>query len=91
MVVIASPGRRRVFELNRDAADGVILTQRVADPVFGHQDASEVGMVLELDAEHVVDLALEGFAARIEIEHRRHSRVVGRHLHPQPDAIAFGV
>src|SRR5688572_11511665 len=59
VVVIASTGRGSGFELHRNAADGVVLAQRVADPVFGHQYAREIGVIVELDAEHVVDLALE--------------------------------
>src|SRR3954465_12070901 len=81
VVVIASAGGRSVFELNRDTADRIVLTQRVADPVLGHQYAGEIRMVLELDTEHVVDLALEGLAAGIEIEHRRDTGIIGRYLH----------
>jgi len=38
-------------------ADRVVATQGVSDPVVGHEDARQVGMVVEDDPEHVVRLA----------------------------------
>ena len=57
--VIAASSRPRVFlERDRHARGRVVLAQRVADPVVGHEDAREVGVAVERDAEQVVDLAL---------------------------------
>ena len=44
--------------------DVVVLAQRVADPVLGHEDAGQVGVAVEADAEHVVHLALHRLGAR---------------------------
>src|SRR4051812_19005421 len=38
--------------------DRVVLAQRVTVPVVGHQDAARIGMIPELDAEHVEGLPL---------------------------------
>ena len=43
----ASTVDRRALELHRDAADGVVLAERVALPVLGHEDAGEVGVAVE--------------------------------------------
>ena len=52
-VIVAAHGRsasrrssrlRCALELHGDAAHVVVLAQRVADPVLGHQDAGEVGV-----------------------------------------------
>ena len=48
-----SPMSTGTFDLHR-----VVLAQRVAFPVVGHQDAPQVGMPLEHDAEQVEHLAL---------------------------------
>src|SRR5689334_10991901 len=39
--------------------DAVILAQRVALPAVGEQDALQVGMSFEADAEHVEDFTLQ--------------------------------
>src|SRR2546423_11461459 len=54
--------------------------------VLGHEDAAVVGVVAELDAEHVVDLALLEVRARPEVADGLDLRVVHAHarLHPQP-------
>ena len=49
----------------------VVLAQRVADPVVGHEDAGEVGVAGELDAEQVVDLALGEVHARVQVGEAR--------------------
>ena len=36
----------------------VVLAERVAHPVLGHEDAGEVGVAVEADAEEVEHLAL---------------------------------
>jgi hypothetical protein len=60
----------------------------VAIPVLGHEDAGEVGVIGERDAEHVVHLALHRLGAGIQVEQRGDGGVVGGHLHAQPDALA---
>ena len=73
-------------ELHGDRAAVVVLAQRVAFPILGHQDAGEVGMVAERDAEHVEHLSLHRLGARVEVEQRVDRRIIGRHLHAQTDA-----
>src|SRR3954467_1000625 len=83
-----SPGPWRFFELHGDAPDGVVLAQGVALPVVGHEDARQVGMALEDDPEHVVDLALHGLATGKHLEQRRERRLSLGNLGPHPDALA---
>src|SRR5687768_18483982 len=47
-----------------DAAEGVVLAEGVAAEAVPGEDAAEVGVVEEGDAEHVVDLALRPLGAR---------------------------
>ena len=49
-----SSGRRCALELHGDATDVVVLAERVAVPVVGHEDAGQVGVAVERDAEQVV-------------------------------------
>src|SRR5579884_643372 len=51
---LAAPVRLR----QADARERVVLAERVADPIGGHQDAREIRVTGEADAEEVVDLAL---------------------------------
>jgi len=44
--------------------NGVVFAQRVALPVVGHEDAPQIRMAGELDAEHVEYFALEPIAVR---------------------------
>ncbi len=57
------------------------------------EDAAQVGMAAEADAEHVPDLPLRPERALPERHRRRHLGVVARdgHLHPQPVAAGEGV
>ena len=71
--------------------DVVVLAQRVAHPVLGHEDAGHVGVTVEDDAEHVEHLALHGLGAGVDGEQRRAGGIVARHLHPQADALALAV
>ena len=82
-----SSGVRGALELHRDAPDGVVLAQRVAVPVLGHEDAGEVGVAVEADAEHVEHLALQRLGAGVDVEQRRARRVVVGHLDPQPEPL----
>src|SRR4029077_15599594 len=44
----------------------VVLTQREALPLVGHQDAPHVGVSRELDTEHVVDFALQPVGRQVD-------------------------
>src|SRR5580704_11324205 len=44
--------------------DAVILAQRMAFPTVGQQNAFQVGVAIELDAEHVEDFALQPVRSR---------------------------
>src|SRR5581483_2678097 len=59
-VVTRSPRAHRVLELHGHAAHGVVLPQGMPFPVLGHEDAREVGMVVEGDAHHVERFPLHG-------------------------------
>src|SRR6266568_6777269 len=63
------------------AFDGVVLPERVADERFVEQQAPQVGMPLEPDAEHVPDLPLEPVGDGPEPGRRRHHRRVLLDLH----------
>ena len=69
--------RRASLNCTGICADLVVLAQRVALPVLRHQDAGQVGVVGERDAEHVVHLALHRLGAGMDVEQRRQRRVVG--------------
>ena len=75
---IVHRGTRVAFERHRDTRGRVVLAQRVAVPVVGHEDAREVGMAVEVDAEEVEGLALGEVRARVHAGERRHRRIVGR-------------
>src|SRR3954463_13794867 len=49
------------------AADGVVLAEGVGGVVLPEEDAAEVGVVAEADAEHVEDLALGPLGAGPEV------------------------
>src|SRR3954453_14481312 len=48
--------------------NSVILTQGVALPLVGHEDAPHVGVSGEFDAEHVVDFALEPVGGEVHAD-----------------------
>ena len=68
--------------------DGVVLAQRVADPVLGHEDAGQVGMAVEADAEHVERLALHRLGAGPQVEQRTAARRRRRAPAPAPGCAA---
>ena len=70
-------------ELRFLVAQRIILAQRVAFPVGGHQDAAQVGMTLELDAEHVPQFALTPVGATIEVRNSWQGWVDARDRHAQ--------
>src|SRR5262249_11003430 len=53
------------------AAQRVVLAQRVAGELLRQEDAAQVGVALEDDAVHVVDLALEPVGPPPQRERRR--------------------
>src|SRR5258706_15921359 len=52
------------------ARDREVLAERVADEAVVGQDAAQVGMAVEYDAEQVEGLALEPVDPRPDIDHR---------------------
>ena len=68
--------RERLAELlgaAEPAAQRKVLPQRIAFLVLlPHQDAAQVGMADERDAEHVVALALQPVGALVDVPHARH-------------------
>src|SRR5688572_2284204 len=92
----ASPGWRSLIparvlvlvvrEQHRLAADREVTPLRVALVVLGHEDAAQVRMAVEDDAEHVVDLAFLEVRAGIDVDDGRKARLVasdsGLHVEP---------
>jgi len=60
----------------------VVFAERVAFPVFRHQDPTQVRMSRELYPKEIENLALEGIGARINGNQRVHTRILsaGAHL-----------
>jgi len=56
---------RVTFERHRNTRGRVVLAERVPLPVVGHEDAGEIGVPDEVDAEEVVRLALREVRARV--------------------------
>src|SRR5437870_10993551 len=52
--------------------DGVILARGMSFPILGHQQAAQVAMSREDDAEHVPDLALRSEEHTSELQSRGH-------------------
>src|SRR4051812_8516549 len=76
------PAWELVFVVGEDhglAADREVAALRVTLVVLGHEDAAQVGVPVEADAEHVEDLALLVVGGREEVNDRRHHRVVRAH------------
>src|SRR4051794_31939156 len=73
------PARQLVLiegEQDRLAAHREVAPLRVALVVLGHEDPPHVGVALEDDAEHVVDLALLKVGRRVEVDNGRHGLAV---------------
>src|SRR3990172_11143701 len=66
-------------ELDFFVAERMVLAQRMADPVGRQQDATQVGVAAEGDAEHVEDLALVPIGSRVDRLH-----AVGLRARPPP-------
>src|SRR5215813_7338570 len=49
----------------------VVLAQRKAFPVFGHQQTTEIGMAVEDDTEEIPDFAFEPVGRRPDVGHGR--------------------
>src|SRR3954453_3594798 len=76
------PARELMLVVGEDhglAADREVAPLRVADVVLGHEDPAQVGVVLELDAEHVEDLALLEVGGGEEVGDRGNERLVDAH------------
>src|SRR5436190_15083398 len=81
------PARHLVLvegEQDRLAAHREVAALGPALVVLGHEDPAHVGVPLEGDAEHVVDLALLEVGGRVEVDDRRHRLPVAHaQLHVQ--------
>src|SRR5213593_236003 len=67
--------------------DGVVLAQRVADKLLVEEEAPQIRMTLEADAEHVPHLSLEPVGDGPESAGGGHPRVVLLHPHLEADAV----
>src|SRR6266540_6015619 len=67
--------------------DGVVLSQRVADELLVEEEAPQIRMTLEADAEHVPHLSLEPVGDGPESARGGHPRVVFLHPHLEADAV----
>src|SRR4051794_21096215 len=73
------PARQLVLvegEQDRLAPHREVAALRVALVVLGHQDPPHVGVALEQDAEHVVDLSLLEVGRGVEVDDGRHGLAV---------------
>src|SRR6185295_4503884 len=81
---IVPSGFQQAFPRCRDAVVLLrldeVLAQRVSRPVFRHEDAAEVGMAVEADAEEVEHLSLHPVGVPPERRQARHHRVVAYRL-----------
>src|SRR6266446_3885519 len=68
-------------------SDGVVLAQRVADELLIEEEAPQVRMTLEADAEHVPHLPLEPVGDGPEPAGGGHPRVVFLYAHLEADAV----
>ena len=82
-VLLSSLGARSLSALDSEVdlhplfvllQNAVILAQRVAFPAVGQKDALQIGMPVELDAEHVVDFALQPIGGRPDRDAGRRSK-----------------
>ena len=97
LAVVASPARAHcrvprdlafvVGEDHRLAADREVAALRVALVVLGHEDAAQVGMPVEHDAEHVVDLALLVVGAGPDVDDGVDVGAFGVHAHLDGDPV----
>src|SRR5687768_17198021 len=69
------------------SVDRVVLAQRMAHELLVQEQPTQVGMVLESDAEHVPHFTLEPVRDRPESDGARHQRRVFLDLHLHPDAV----
>src|SRR5882724_1399599 len=78
--------------LLREPLEGVFLPERVALPVIGKQDARQVGMAGEADAEEIERLALVPVCRRPDRADGRNAFAVGHaHLEAYPVAMRYGI
>src|SRR5436309_9019131 len=80
-------GRDAVVLLGLDE----VLAQRVSRPVLRHEDAAEVGVALEDDAEEVEDLALLPVGVAPQAGHRGDDRIVARRVDLEREEVAVRV
>src|SRR5208282_6712414 len=85
----------RTFAHGRDAVVFLrfdeILAQRMTGPVFGHQDAAQIAMALEVDAYQVEDFALHPVRRLPDALDRRYPRLFARKFDLEHRAMAMAV
>ena len=64
--VVTHRGLGSPLNVTGTRAERIVLAERVAVPVVGHEDAREIGMTVERDAEQVVGLALGEVGAGVD-------------------------
>src|SRR6266516_4548720 len=69
------------------ALHGVIFAQRVTLPILGHQNAAQIRMPSETNAEHVENFALEVVGARPHRSERFDGRISAVQANFQPNAL----
>ena len=84
--------RFRRKRLHLGGAADMLLAQRVPLPVVGHEDAPQIRMTLEIDAEHVEDLALVPVGRGPNVGQRRRRRHLSMqwHLDPHISGVVVG-
>ena len=70
------------------APEWIILAQRIRGELFGHEDAPQVGMSVESDAEHIKNFPLHPIGPRPDRDGRRDSGIGV--VDPTLDDQAFG-
>src|SRR5207302_218407 len=81
------PGFVLLGELDRLASYGEVAAQRMADPVFGHEDPGQPGMAVEEDPEHVERLSLVPVGGPEDVVHAGYPSVRLRHVDADPELV----
>ncbi len=66
-----------------------IFAERMAGPIFGHQDAAEVSMTFEVDAEEIEDFPFHPVGGMPDLFDRGDGRIVARELDLEHAAVAM--
>src|SRR5258705_5904831 len=90
--LIAPSRLQQAFPRGRDAVVLLgldeVLAERMARPVLRHEDAAEVGMAREGDAEEIEHLALLPVGVAPDVRHRGDDRIVAARVHLEHELMA---